>query len=204
LLAAKRGAEVSCCDASEPLLEVARERLPAVDIRRADLEELPYQDQTFDVATSFNAVQYAADPVNALRELKRVCVPDGRVAVVVWGPVADCEMRDIIAAIGSLLPPPPPGSPGPFALSEPGALEQLVMKAGLRPQVQGDVPTTFEYADLETAWRANAAAGPGARAIELVGEDRARQVITNALAAYQRPDGSVVLQNSFRFLVAAA
>ena len=66
-LAAKRGAVVAGLDAAEGLLEVARERLPEDDIRLGDLEELPYADATFTAATSFNAVQYATDPVRALR-----------------------------------------------------------------------------------------------------------------------------------------
>ena len=77
-LAAKRGAVVAGLDAAEGLLVMARERLPEDDIRVGDLEELPYADATFTAATSFNAVQYAIDPVRALRELARVRCPARR------------------------------------------------------------------------------------------------------------------------------
>lgn len=83
-LAAKRGAVVAGLDAAEGLLAVARERLPEDDIRVGDLEELPYADATFTAATSFNAVQYATDPVLALRELARVLVPGSPVAILTW------------------------------------------------------------------------------------------------------------------------
>src|SRR5580693_8231110 len=54
-LAAKRGATVTGFDASAPLLEIARERNPGADIHQGDLEQLPFEDNRFDVVTSFNA-----------------------------------------------------------------------------------------------------------------------------------------------------
>src|SRR5262249_33881092 len=72
LLAARRGAEVAGLDAAETSVAIARERTPAGDFRVGEMEELPWPDGTFDVVTGFNAFQYAADPINALREARRV------------------------------------------------------------------------------------------------------------------------------------
>ena len=119
VLAHKRGATVTGLDASEGLIAVARERLSDADLRVGDLEELPFADHAFTTVTSFNAVQYAADPTQALRELARVAEPGAPIAIVTWGDPARSEMRDVLAAIGGLLPPPPPGAGGPFALSQP-------------------------------------------------------------------------------------
>ena len=116
VLAQKRGAIVTGLDASPGLLAVAAERLPDADLREGELEQLPFADASFDAAASFNAVQYAADPQHGLRELTRVVVPGGPIAVIVWGDPQRCEMRDVLGAIGGLLPPPPPGAAG-----QPGA-----------------------------------------------------------------------------------
>src|SRR4051795_1044657 len=43
-LASERGARVAGFDATEPLLEVARERVPDADFRSGDMEELPFDD----------------------------------------------------------------------------------------------------------------------------------------------------------------
>ena len=43
-IAAKRGATVTGFDASAALLEIAAERVPGADLRRGDLESLPYGD----------------------------------------------------------------------------------------------------------------------------------------------------------------
>src|ERR1700730_13808469 len=133
-LASARGATVSGLDASAGLLEVARERVADADLHEGDLEALPFADASFDAVTAFNSVQFAADPLAAVRELARVARGGAAVALVIWGAEELCESRVIIAAIGALLPPPPPGAGGPFALSEPGRLEALARAAGLSPE----------------------------------------------------------------------
>ena len=116
VLAAERGATISGLDASAGLLEVARERLPKADLREGELEALPYANDSFDAVTAFNSVQYASDPTAALREIRRVARPGVRVAITTWGRPEQCEMRAVLGAIGALLPPPPPGTGGAFAL----------------------------------------------------------------------------------------
>jgi SAM-dependent methyltransferase len=203
VLAAKRGAAVTGLDASEGLVAVARQRLPDVDIRLGDLENLPFADAAFTAVTSFNAVQYATDPVHALRELARVVEPGAPVAIVTWGAPERSEMRDVLAAIGSLLPPPPPGAGGPFALSGPGALEQLVRSADLTPGQTGEVPTPYTYPDVETAVRAQSSSGPAVRAAQHAGADAVRVALTDVMADYRQSDGTVRLDNVFRYLVAS-
>jgi SAM-dependent methyltransferase len=202
--AAKRGAVISGLDASAPLLEIARERNPGADIRQGDLEQLPFGDDSFDVVTSFNAVQYAADPVVALSELRRVARPGAAVVVLVWGPADRCETRSILAAIGALLPPPPPGAEGPFALSASGRLDALVAAAGLRADGVGEAPMTFQFPDLATAVRAQLTSGPARLAIEHAGEEAVRGALAAAYADNLQPDGSYRQSNVFRYIVARA
>jgi SAM-dependent methyltransferase len=203
-LAHKRGGSVAGLDASAELLAVARARLPEADLRQGDVEELPYADASFDAVTAFNSVQYATDPVQALREVKRVARRGALAAVATWGDPERCEARTVIAAIGALLPPPPPGAAGPFALAAPGALEALVESAGLDAQGAIEVPTPFDYADPETAVRANLSSGPARAAIDHVGADRVRDAIASAVEPFTRTDGSVRLDNVFRIVVARA
>jgi len=55
-VAAGRGAKVSGLDASEALIAIARARAPAADFRIGDMFALPFDDDSFDVATSFNGI----------------------------------------------------------------------------------------------------------------------------------------------------
>jgi SAM-dependent methyltransferase len=201
-LAAERGARVSGFDASEALLAIARERVPEGDFRSGDLEALPYPDGAFDAVFAANSVQYAADPVAALRELRRVCAESGRVVLGIWAPLEECEMRDVFQAIGSLLPPPPSGG-GPAALSAPGALAAMMEQAGLRVIGSGTVDCPFEYPDLETAWRANRSAGVVQGAMRAVGEERLKAAVVQALERHRTGGGRVRLENRFRYVTAA-
>ena len=204
MLAAERGATVSGLDASAGLLEVARERLPEADLREGELEALPYADDCFDAVTAFNSVQYASDPTAALREIRRVARPGVRVAITTWGRPEQCEMRAVLGAIGALLPPPPPGTGGAFALAAPGALEALVESAGLIAERAIDVPTPYAHDDLGTAVRAHLASGPARRAIETAGLEATREAVTAVCEQARQPDGSVRYDNVFKVLVARA
>jgi len=204
-LALARGAVVAGLDASEALLDIARQRVPAGDLRHGDLEALPFGTSSFDAVTSFNAVQYAADPVRALREIGRVARSGAPVGIVTWGAAERCETRSVLAAIGALLPPPPPAAAGgPFALSEPGALELLATDADLSPAQVGDVEVAFDFADLDTAVRGHLSSGPARRAIDAAGRDAVLAALRSALEPSVGADGRSRQTNVFRYLVAHA
>lgn len=196
-LAAARGAAVAGFDATPELLAIARQRLPGADFQLGDMEALPYPEGRFDVVTGFNSFQYATNPARALQEAKRVTKPGGQVVIAVWGLPKETQAAGYLKALGAL-PPPPPGAPGPFALSEPEALAMLAEQAGLRPRHHGAVPCPWAYPDLETALRGLLAAGPSVRAIQVAGEDRVREAVAESLAPFTRPDGSSLLENTFR------
>jgi len=201
-MAARRGARVSGLDATEPFIAIARSRVPDGDFRVGEMEELPFADQQFDVVTGFNSFQYAASPVDALREARRVVRPGGFVVVAVWGKPEDTQASAYLAALGSCLPPPPPGAPGPFALSQDGALEALVAEAGLTPTAVAAVDTLWTYADTETALRGLLSAGPAVRAVEHAGAQAVRAAVTQAIAPFETASGSYELANKFLYLLA--
>jgi len=195
------GANVTGLDASAALIECARLRVPSAKFTVGELEELPYGDASFGVVTGFNSFQYAADPVHALREAARVAA-GGRVVVAVWGREEDCEAAASVKALGAFLPPPPPGAPGPFALSADGALEQLAASAGLTVAERVEVATVWEYPDEVAARRGLLAPGPAVRAIEAGGEDAVGRAILDALAPYRTRDGRYRVENTFVYVVA--
>jgi SAM-dependent methyltransferase len=200
LLASLRGATVAALDASEPLLAIARERLPGADLRQGDLEALPFDDASFDAVTAVNSIFYAADIAAAMRELSRVVQPGGRVVITAWGPPERCEfLSSLMRAVGPLMPPPPPGAPagGPGALAAPGALAGVLAQAGLRPVDEGEVSCPFVFPNAEISWRANSAAGPNQIAVAHSGEDAVRAALAEVDRAHTRPDGSIRYENVF-------
>ncbi len=202
-LAAGAGANAVGIDATPELLEIAAARTPGATFRPGEMEDLPFANATFDVVTGFNSFQYAARPAAALAEARRVVKPEGQVVVMIWGTAEECEASPYLAALGALVPPPPPGAPGPFALSQPGALEALVREAGLEPLARHVVESPWHYADLETALRGLLSSGPARRAVENSSEEAAAEATTRAIAPYRRPDGGYTLRNHFHYLLAA-
>ena len=73
---------VSGIDASGEMVEVARERLPdrAAALLQAEIEALPFDDESFDAVAATGVLEYADVP-RALAELARVLRPGG-IAVV--------------------------------------------------------------------------------------------------------------------------
>jgi SAM-dependent methyltransferase len=203
-LAAKRGAHVVGLDAAEVSLSIARERTPQGDFRVGEMEDLPWADNTFDVVTGFNAFQYAADVLNALREARRVARPQGRVAMAVLGRQEDCDIAAIAAGLSQFLPPPPPRAPSPFALSAPGRVEALLEQAHLSPLESGEVDCPFEFPDLETAVRGHISTGVAAVAMRQAGAEAVQRAIAEALAPFRTGEDGYRQRNRLRYVIATA
>lgn len=198
-LAADRGAEVTGLDAAPGMLEHARRRVADATLVQGELQTLPFADGSFDAVTGFNSFQYAADPVAALRDARRVTAPGGRVLALVWSPAEMCELAPHLASLGALMPPPPPNAPGPFALCGRDALADLFARAGLRVAEVVDVPCVYAYPDTATATAALSSAGPVVRVAEHAGEAAVRAEIGAFLAGHVRPDGGYAIRNPFRY-----
>jgi demethylmenaquinone methyltransferase/2-methoxy-6-polyprenyl-1,4-benzoquinol methylase len=79
---ARAGGSVTGLDFSERMLERARRKAPELDWVQGDVLALPFEDAAFDSATVGFGVRNVEDISAALRELRRVLRPGGRVAVL--------------------------------------------------------------------------------------------------------------------------
>ena len=71
-------------DASADVIDQARRDASGVDnveFATGDVYALDFPDSSFDVVHAHQVLQHLPDPVGALREMRRVCKPDGVVAV---------------------------------------------------------------------------------------------------------------------------
>jgi SAM-dependent methyltransferase len=64
-------------DGSAEMLAHARAANPDVPLQRADLQNLPFPNATFDVVLSIEVLRYLPEPALALREMARVLRPGG-------------------------------------------------------------------------------------------------------------------------------
>lgn len=90
LMAAKDGMEVTGVDIAGNLVQRAQTRAQAEGLRvrfqEADAEALPFDDASFDVVVSLIGAMFAPRPELVARELLRVCVPGGTIAMANWTP----------------------------------------------------------------------------------------------------------------------
>jgi len=77
-------ARVVATDFSEGMLKQARKKLarfPHVVVEQADITDLHYADDSFDVVVAGNVIHLLPEPGDALKELKRVVRPGGTIIV---------------------------------------------------------------------------------------------------------------------------
>jgi demethylmenaquinone methyltransferase / 2-methoxy-6-polyprenyl-1,4-benzoquinol methylase len=104
-------AHVIGLDFSERMLERARRKAPELEWVQGDMLELPFGDGAFDAATVGFGVRNVADLERALRELRRVLRPGGRLAILeitqprgVLRPFFSLWFDRIVPLLGKLLP----------------------------------------------------------------------------------------------------
>jgi SAM-dependent methyltransferase len=203
-LVADRGARPFGLDASQALIELARKRVPDADLRVGEMEALPYDDNTFDLVTGFNAFFFANGIVAALREAGRVAKPGAPVVIQVWGPHERRDLDAMMAIAHPYLPPRPADAPPEPEYWKPGALEDVATRAGLTPEQAFDLTWAYEYRDKETLGRAMMAPAGIATLVGPEREDEVRAAIVEGLAPYRTPDGGYRLENEFHFLITRA
>jgi SAM-dependent methyltransferase len=201
-MAVRTGAEVIGVDAAQGLLDLARLRNPQISFLQEDLEALPFKENTFDVVTGFNSFQYAGSFENALQEAKRVLKPGGRLVLGIWDKPHLSDATNVLKAIGTLLPPPAPGTPGPFALSEDGRMEEEFANNNLKLIFKTRVSCPFLYSSLTDGIKSFMGTGPAAAAKNHSSREIVEETISQALTPFHLVDDLYFLQNSFLVFIA--
>jgi ubiquinone/menaquinone biosynthesis C-methylase UbiE len=83
-----------------------------VDWVEGDAQALPFEDSSFDRVISCFGHMFAPDHRRTADEMRRVCRPDGRIAIACWTP--DGNIGGMFTRMGSISPPPPEGFQSPL------------------------------------------------------------------------------------------
>jgi SAM-dependent methyltransferase len=115
LPAAERGASVTASDLTPELLEAGKLRAQAAGLElewvEADAENLPFEDESYDVVMSSIGAMFAPQHQAVADELLRVCRPGGTIGLLSWTP--EGMVGALFRLMGPFAPPPPPGAQPP-------------------------------------------------------------------------------------------
>jgi SAM-dependent methyltransferase len=218
LLATARGADVTGYDPDPDRLRLAADRMavprrPGTSARGALAAGSPASLRTgapssADVRTGGYDVVTALDPATPAEELRpalsavaATARPGSAVVLAGWGPPERCSAARVLKVAARLAEPRGPAAPAP-RLSGRDDLEELAADAGLRLDGSGRVSCPFGYQDQASAVRGLLSTQLFDPAVAATDQHQVEKEVTEALHPYRRPDGTVRMENVFRYLIA--
>lgn len=199
-LADGAGARTAGLDASAALIDIARARTPASDLRVGTMFELPWPDGSFDAVVSVNGIWGGCEA--ALAEAARVLRPGGGIALSFWGN-GHLDLRECFRAFANHAPPSHrAGMKQTNAIGRPGVAEAMLAGAGFERIERDGRVSIMEWPDEDTAWRALASIGPAVPALRHVGPDVLRGDVLDAVRGLRGRDGVLRMRNDHQLVVA--
>jgi SAM-dependent methyltransferase len=113
--AAMAGATTTASDLTPELFDAGRRRAEAEGVElewvEADAENLPFEDESFDVVMSSIGAMFAPHHQDVADEMVRVCRPGGTIGMLNW--TSEGMIGALFKTMGPFAPPPPPGAQPP-------------------------------------------------------------------------------------------
>ena len=192
-------------DIAPGMLEIARERatelgLNNIEFREADAEAADLPDEWFDVVLSRLGLMLFPDLDAVLERLHRTLVAGGRIAAAVWGrpersPFAALPLQTLVAQLN--LPPPAPGTPGPFSLADADTLERRLHRAGFAGARSERMTVTMRFASAVDYTNFVREIGTAVKNLlrdkTQEQQDDAWNAISGAARSFASTDGSILL-----------
>ena len=124
--------------------EAKRRGLSNIEFHQCSVEQIPFADDSFDVAVSRLSAMFFPDVLRGLREVLRVVKPNGVVSFLVW---TGKEFNPFFTVVTEILDrfvqaePEEEDAPTAFRFAAPGKLAKLLQQAGATSVTE----RTFEF-----------------------------------------------------------
>lgn len=123
------GAKVTGIDITPKLLEWAKEdekiaRVSGIDWKQGDAEDLPFEDESFDVVLSTFGHIFASNQEKTGKQMVRVLKKGGRIGFISWPP--ELSVGKLSEVVSKYNPFPPPEGFSPYNWGNPDKVKQLL------------------------------------------------------------------------------
>jgi ubiquinone/menaquinone biosynthesis C-methylase UbiE len=185
-------------DLNEGMLAVARTRPQpsdaSIEWKQGNATALPVSEATFDVVLCQQGLQFFPDKPAALRDMRRVLVPTGRLVLSVWRRISHCPWQRAVADalerhVGTEAAT---GIRGAFALADREELRSLISAGGFRTVRIRIDSQMIRYPSLEEAVPGYPSATPVAAVAATLDEPTRAAIlrdIKTSLQPYMDDDG---------------
>jgi SAM-dependent methyltransferase len=204
----ERGAIAIGVDLAPAMVALAREYYPNIEFREASADALPFSDASFDTVVCAFGLGHFPDAERVIAEIRRVLVPQGRVAVSWWEGFSRNRINGIfheaIARLAISVPGVVPQGPPMDRFSDRARFAEFLAAAGFKDVQIDSVTFTHRLRDSDELWAL--AMGSFARAAATIGaqteavQRQIREAVSEAVLQYAAPAG---LEIPVAFLIGA-
>ena len=157
------GGHVLAIDISSQMLSIAKQRAislgleQVIEFKEGDAETIDLPASTFDAALCRFGLMFLPDLRTGLSNIYKSLVDGGRLAAAVWA--SSDKVPFITVALNTVMketknPPPAPGTPGPFSLSDENMLRNSLIESGFKDvtieRMEGSL--NFDSAEVYTSY----------------------------------------------------
>jgi ubiquinone/menaquinone biosynthesis C-methylase UbiE len=149
-----KNGRVLATDISSQMLTIAKERvaslglLNVIEFREGDVETIELQSSSFDAVLCRWGLMFLPDLKAGLTNINRSLKEGGHLAASVWAAPAQDTLSDVTMKIvmkETNSPPPPPGTPGPFSLSDENTLKNTFLTSGFKNLALERISVSFDF-----------------------------------------------------------
>ena len=206
LAAAREGAHVVAADITPAMVELGRARSVreglSVEWVEADVEELPFADESFDCVVSAFGAMLAPRPAVAAREAFRVLRPGGTFGMTAWTPTSLIPSQS--ALVGRYLPPPA-GVPAPGEWGDPETARERLAGLAASVEIESHAAEWIGASAEEYVTTLEQNAGPQIAARQALSPDRyseLRAELLELVRGFAAGDGAVTITLDYLLVIA--